>query len=348
MRRVILIAILFGLAIPQSAQEVTLPQKPGSVRFAAIGDMGTGGRLQYEMAQQMAAQRQRFPFDLVLTLGDNLYGGKSPKDFEKKFSIPYKPLLDAGVKFHAALGNHDTPDQRLYKPFNMNGQRFYTFKVASVRFFALDSNYMDPAQLQWLEKELKASGSDWKIAYFHHPLYSSGRAHGSSTELRRLLEPLFVKYGVQVVLSGHDHVYERVKPQNGIYYFVAGSGGKLRRGNLRNSDIKAAGFDQDCAFLVMEIAGDQLFFQAVSRTGAIVDSGVITRNTAEAKANLTSRREPWPVGHVPTPARALAQWTIARAPHSIAESQAAGVAPVPGSARIELGSPRGLARIHLL
>jgi len=171
----------------------------------------------------------------------------------------------------------------------MNGERFYTFKVASVRFFALDSNYMDPAQLKWLETELKNSGSDWKIAFFHHPLYSSGRAHGSSTELRGLLEPLFVKYGVQVVLAGHEHSYERVKPQSGVHYFIAGSGGKLKRGNLRNSDFKAAGFDQDCAFLVMEITGDQLFFQAISCTGATVDSGFITRPAGDTKPNGVSQ-----------------------------------------------------------
>src|SRR5688572_32443008 len=101
----------------------------------------------------------------------------------------------------------------------MNGERFYTFKRDNVRFFALDSNYMDPEQLKWLETELKNSGSDWKIAFFHHPLYSSARFHGSSTDLRLLLEPLFVKYGVDVVFQGHDHVYERVKPQKGNQYF---------------------------------------------------------------------------------------------------------------------------------
>lgn len=318
MRRTLIpILLLFGLSIPQFAQEIKLPQKPGSVRFAAFGDTGTGSRTQYEVAQQMAEYHERFPFDSVLMLGDNLYGGKSPRDFEQKFAIPYKPLLDAGVQFHAALGNHDIPDERFYKPFNMNGERFYTFKVASVRFFALDSNYMDPAQLKWLENELKNSGSDWKIAFFHHPLYSSGGAHGSSTELRGLLEPLFVKYGVQVVLSGHDHSYERVKPQKGVNYFTAGSGGKLVRGNLRNTDFKAAGFDQDCAFLVMEISGDQLFFQAVSRTGTTVDSGVITRPAVQAQANPISRMT-----------RKLRPWRLAgaarRFPRSLAQRRASG------------------------
>ena len=91
----------------------------------------------------------------------------------------------------------------MYKLFNMNGERFYTFRPkAGVRFFALDSNYMDRTQLQWLEKELAASGSDWKIMYFHHPIYSSGGRHGSDTALRDQLEPLFLKYGVDVVLAG--------------------------------------------------------------------------------------------------------------------------------------------------
>ena len=284
MRYTILILLLLGLTVPQDAQEVKLPLKSGSVRFAAFGDMGTGDKTQYELAQQLAQYHQKVPFDSVLMLGDNLYGGKSPRDFEQKFAIPYKPLLDAGVKFHAALGNHDSPDELLYKPFNMNGERFYTFKVGAVRFFALNSNYMDPAQLKWLENELKNSGSEWKIAFFHHPLYSSGGMHGSSIELRGLLEPLFVKYGVQVVLSGHDHSYERMKPQKGVYYFTVGSGGKLVRGNLRNSDFKATGFDQDCAFLMIEVDGDQLYFQAVSRTGATVDSGVINRPSSSGNS----------------------------------------------------------------
>ena len=109
---------------------------------------------------------ERFPFEFVLMVGDNMYGGESARDFERKFEIPYKPLLDAGVKFYASLGNHDSPNQKMYKLFNMNGQRSYTFRPKlGVRFFALDSNYMDRTQLAWLEKELATSGSDWKIAY---------------------------------------------------------------------------------------------------------------------------------------------------------------------------------------
>jgi hypothetical protein len=92
-----------------------------------------------------------------------------------------------------------------------------------------------------------------------------------------MLEPLLVKYGVQMVFAGHDHIYERLKPQQGIHHFVVGSSGQLRKGDLQPSATTAAGFDQDQAFLLVEIDGLELFFQAISRTGLTVDSGHIRR-----------------------------------------------------------------------
>ena len=129
-----------------------------------------------------------------------------------------------------------------------------------------------------LEKELKASGSNWKIVYFHHPLYSSGERHGSDLRLRDVLEPLFLKYNVSVVLTGHDHFYERLKPQKGIAYFVVGSGGQLRKGNIdRGTGLTANGFDTDLAFMAAEISGDEMYFNTISRVGQTVDSGVLAR-----------------------------------------------------------------------
>src|ERR1700678_4301679 len=148
-----------------------LPLKPNSVRFAIIGDSGTGEHPQYEVAQQMETFRRDFPFDFVLMLGDNIYGSKTAESFQKKFEQPYRTLREAGVKFYASLGNHDHTSERLYNPFNMDGQRYYTFKLGNVQFFALDSNYMDPAQLEWFGHQLSSSGAAWKICFFHHPLY---------------------------------------------------------------------------------------------------------------------------------------------------------------------------------
>ena len=269
-----LIFFAAGFAADQASE---LPNQAASVKFAAIGDNGTGDRPQYDVAGQMAQWHRRFPFDMVIMLGDNLYGSQGPADFVRKFERPYKPLLDAGVKFYASLGNHDRTSNDEYGPFNMNGERYYSYVRNNVRFVALDSNYLDPRQLGWLEALLRDAKEPWKIAYFHHPLYSDGGRHGSEIELRVKLEPLFVKYGVNAVYSGHDHVYERLLPQMGITYFVAGASGELRQGNLKRSSMTAAGFDQDRSFMLNEIAGDDLFFQVISRSGATVDSGVIHR-----------------------------------------------------------------------
>jgi len=262
----------------ESKLDVKLPLEKGSVRFAVIGDNGTGDSPEYEIAQEMETYRKTVGFDFVAMMGDNIYGGHKPKDFERKFEEPYKPLLDSGVKFYACLGNHDDSNEVLYKPFNMNGQHYYSFKKGDVQFFVLDSNYMDSAQLDWIEQQLSGSNAKWKIAYFHHPLYSDGRFHGPDLDLRKQLMPIFEKYGLNVVLSGHEHVYERFKPEEGIYFFLVGNSGELRYHNLRpGSDIMAAGFDTDRTFMLIEISGDKLYFQTIARTGQTVDSGTLQR-----------------------------------------------------------------------
>ncbi len=271
-----------------SAQTPALPLRSGSVRFLVLGDAGTGDAPHHEVAQQIVNYGRRFPFTFAILLGDNIYGSERPQDFAKKFERPYKILIESGVEFHAALGNHDDPNQRYYKPFNLGGARYRTFKKGNVRFFILDSNYLDPEQVRWLTKELESSGSDWKIAYFHHPPYSSGGKHGSETALREVIEPIFVKYGVNVVFAGHEHFYERVKPQKGIYYFISGAGGKLRPGDVKKgSPLTEKAFDKDMSFMLVEINGDEMHFQVISRTGETVDSGVIThqRKTAARASN---------------------------------------------------------------
>jgi predicted MPP superfamily phosphohydrolase len=280
MRRVLLSILLLALTGPLTAQDLKLPMKDGSVKFAVLGDTGTGGSDQFAVARMVTAYRAKFPFDFAILLGDNLYGRESPRDYARKFEVPYKGLLDARVKFYASLGNHDDPNQRSYKLFNMNGERYYSFKpslTAGVRFFALDSNYMDPMQLEWLEQELAGSGSDWKIAFFHHPPYASGR-HGSDEILKSQLEPLFMKHGVNVVFTGHEHFYERIKPQKGVQYFVSGASAKLRKNDIDpDSGLTAFGYDRGYTFMLIEVAGDEMYFQAVTSRGEVVDSGVVRK-----------------------------------------------------------------------
>jgi hypothetical protein len=270
--------------------ELALPLKEGSIRFAVIGDSGRADQPQHEIAAQMVAWRAKFPYDFVVMLGDNIYPPHTAQDYVTKFEEPYRTLLDAGVTFHAAIGNHDLPGELSYAKFNMGGQRYYTFRRserrlgglagAGVRFFVLDSRSFDPDQLVWLHDQLAQSKTDWKICYFHHPIYTSGRYTSAARSLRLALEPLLIEGDVDVVLAGHEHFYERVHPQHGISYFISGGAGSLRRGDIRPSPLTARGFDTDYHFMMMEISGDTLFFQAISRTGDTVDAGSITRKTS--------------------------------------------------------------------
>ena len=272
-------------ALPSGALDLRLPLKDGSVRWAVIGDNGTGEGPELDIARQMQHYWTKVKFDFVTMNGDNIYGGHSPHDFRVKFEEPYKALLDEGVKFYASLGNHDDPQIEInYKPYNMNGNHFYTFSKKNIDFFVLDSNYMTPQQLSWLEDKLKGSNAKWKIAYFHHPLYTCAKFHGPDVDLRNQLMPLFTKYGVNVVWSGHEHVYERIKPQQDIYFFLEGDSGQLRYHNIRSAcDIDQVGFDTDRTFMLVEVDGDQLYFQAISRSGATIDSGQLTLQNSKQK-----------------------------------------------------------------
>src|SRR5690242_17350964 len=257
---------------------LTLPVKAGSVKFAVMGDTGSGTKQQRDVGDMMVQFHALFPFESVLMMGDNLYGGEAPQDFERKFTEPYKALLDQKVKFYATLGNHDQALQVNYKNFNMNGKQYYRFTKGKVAFYSLNSNYMDKKQVQWLDDKLSHETADWKVMFFHHPPYSSAKKHGSDGQLREVVEPIFLKYGVDVVLSGHDHVYERIKPQKGIYYFVSGAGGQLRAGDVdTQAGLAEKSYDRDMHFMLFEVVGDQMYFQAISRTGETIDSGVINR-----------------------------------------------------------------------
>jgi hypothetical protein len=273
---------------------LTLPNAGRSIKFAVIGDSGRGSKEQHEVAAQMEAYRQRFDYKFALMVGDNIYEGPaSEEDYRLKFELPYKALLDAGVKFYAALGNHDDTNEIYYKPFNMDGRRYYTFVPpvdaitrwdTRVRFFSLDSTYIDRDELRWLEKETTESRAEWKIAYLHHPLYTSGRYTLAARGIRFSLESAFVNGGVNVVFTGHEHIYERSELQQGILYFISGGAGSLREGDAHPSPMIARSYDRDFHFMLVEINDDGLFFQAINRVGVTVDAGELTRPTADTTA----------------------------------------------------------------
>ena len=267
-----------------------LALRPAALKFAVIGDSGQWSTVQRETAAQLAAQRAHIPFQLVLMLGDNNYGDGSPESYRVRFEEPYKPLLDAGVSFYAARGNHDAGAQWNYPLFNMGGERYYTFQRKAgwlpplagdrVQFFALDSVHLDDDQLSWFDRQLSKSQAEWKVVFFHHPIYSSGRYAMSSAARRSTLERALVEHEVDVVFSGHEHLYERMVPQSGVMYFVVGASGSVRVGDLRPSAYQAAGYDRDLSFLLVEILGDALYFRAVNRLGETIDQGKIIKTAS--------------------------------------------------------------------
>ena len=269
------------------ADTLTLPDAATSVKFAVIGDSGRGTPQQREVGARMARFHDAFEFPFVLMLGDNIYEGPAtPKDYQLKFEEPYRELLDAGVKFFAVLGNHDDPRQVSYAPFNMHGERYYSFAppedvltrvTTTVEFFALDSSNLDQGQLLWLDERLGKSAADWKIVLLHHPLYTSGRYARSSLVHRWALEPIFTRHEVDAVFSGHEHMYQRATLQHGIQYFVSGGAGSLRRGDGVPTPSIARSHSDDYHFMLVEIDGDRLHFQAISRTGRTIDAGALHR-----------------------------------------------------------------------
>ncbi|CAN5574671.1 metallophosphoesterase [soil metagenome] len=202
--------------------------KPGYFNFAVIGDFGTGGEEQAAVAQRMCKWRANHPFDHVFTTGDNIYDKGDRERFEGRFWNPYGCLFDAGVRWRAILGNHDIIangglDELNEPTFGMKARNFVV-RRNGVRFVMVDSNAL---RMGWLASHLRSKPADrWTIVVFHHPVYSPSTAHGSTPGFRKLLNPLFRRRGVDLVLNGHDHLYSVTKPIKKIRYLVTGGGGR--------------------------------------------------------------------------------------------------------------------------
>ena len=203
-------------------------EAPRVLRFAAIGDYGSGWAIQHEVAQRMCRWRERRPFEHVVTTGDNIYPDGSKAYFQDNFFEPYDCLLSAGVKFHASLGNHDRMTARgrdvLEEPAFGIPRRNYVWRKAGVRFVVADSSVLDR---QWLGEALRAGPLDrWTVVVFHHPVYSGGTTYGpSGASLRDDLPALFRERGVDLVLNGHDHLYSASRSLRGVRYVTTGGGG---------------------------------------------------------------------------------------------------------------------------
>lgn len=270
-------------------------KKSKPVRFVAIGDTGSGQKEQIEVARQLEKRLDENPYSFKLMLGDNVYPDGNPNDFQGRYFGPYEALSKRGVQTFPVLGNHDVrkgngpahlaayfpkqgdPENKEY--FSRSGSQ-YTFTRGDVQFFALDTNGgIDQKEHDWLENELKMSKAKWKVAYAHHPIYSSGY-HGSSSRLKKQLEPLLKQYGVDAYLAGHDHNGEYFKddPQfGGVLHLISGGGGAPTRA-CRSTREKASEncFDKN-HYLDITIDGDTLTYRFVDKDGVQIEEKTIRK-----------------------------------------------------------------------
>ena len=204
-----------------------IPTRPPRLRFAAIGDYGSGFVSQQLVADRMCEWREEHGFRLVITTGDNIYPDGALEHFQQKFFTPYDCLLRDEVRFRASLGNHDHLTRRgrdiMEEPAFGMPSRNYVIRTRGVRFVVADSTEMDR---EWLSEATRARPDDrWTIVVFHHPVYTAGTYKASAAGLRPELPRLFQERGVDLVLNGHDHLYFASKSLRKIRYVVTGGGG---------------------------------------------------------------------------------------------------------------------------
>lgn len=255
---------------PKSEQDLLL-------RFVSIADTGTGSKSQYAVARAMAKYHSQNPYDLVILAGDNIYNNGEIEKVGAVFERPYATLLKAGVKFQAALGNHDIRTlngelQLKYPGFNMQG-RYYTFRRDRVQFFALDTNRNADwnSQLAWLKQQLSQSDAVWKVVFAHHPVYASG-VYGNNRALIKTLTPILQKYGVQLYINGHEHHYERTRSINGTTYLICGGGAGTRPvGRSSWTEYSAS----KLSFAAYDVFVDRIEIKGIDTKNKTFDRGVI-------------------------------------------------------------------------
>jgi len=256
---------------------------PQNVRFAVIGDYGSGR----EAEADVAALVNGWEPDLIITTGDNNYPNGSSKTIDQnigqffhEFIAPYQGIFGEGAqenRFFPSLGNHDwqSPGAEPYLDyFTLPGnERYYDFLWGPVHFFALDSDSREPdgvgrssQQAAWLQSRLEESTSSWKIVFFHHAPYSSG-LHGPVD----WMQWPFAEWGADIVLSGHDHTYERIS-RDGILYLVNGLGGKSKYSFFGAIDGSQVRYNDDYGAMLVEANQDTVLLQFINRQNEVIDT----------------------------------------------------------------------------
>jgi acid phosphatase len=241
--------------------------------FLAVGDFGVGGARQRATGEAMRAFEETHPADVLVTLGDNDYT-RSAARFAAEWRASFGWLPAAGVEVAGALGNHDVELAGGRYEFALLGMPapYYVKRLDDVDVIVLDSNRVTDAQTRWLGRVLATSRARWKVAVLHHPPYTCGGYLGNAAVLRRW-RPLFERHGVRLVLSGHDHNYQRFAARRGVTYVVHG-GGAGRLYTFRPCPAaypRRVGARSAHGFLYANVGPEAIVLSAVALNGAVID-----------------------------------------------------------------------------
>lgn len=257
-----------------------VPDEPGAWRFAAIGDYGAGTDHLRKVSSNLAKSGAK----LVITAGDNVYPSGRWQDYQKNWD-PHMGPVARKMNFMPALGNHDMYRDDLRPYFghfpHLKGMAYYTFKEQDAQFFALDSDQdLRPgsAQRAWLEQSLKDSKSPWKVVYLHYPMY--GTTEDAYPDISESVQPLLEKYGVQLVVAGHEHNYLRSKPRNGVVHLLTGGGGQRVYPFLDKQPGHLARRVAEYHHLEMSVGKKKMVVRAVDENGNRIDTVEIPVNAA--------------------------------------------------------------------
>ncbi len=267
-------SLLSVIGLPQSVSRFPARTEDRPLHIIAFGDSGTGDAKQRQLARVM----ERYPADVLIHTGDVAYPRGTADELQKYFFDIYASLI-AKADVLPSPGNHDylTDDLGPYRARFQRG-RYYAVDRGPVHFVSLDTNMLGGTEMtDWLSRDLSAVPKDrWVIVFFHHPPYSSGTQHGGSKAVREKIVPILQKYRVALVLSGHEHNYERIQPGDGIVYAVTGGGS----GNLYGFGLATPGSVvrmTETHFLKLTATRCLLDARAVAADDTVIDTFTLQR-----------------------------------------------------------------------
>lgn len=247
---------------------LTLPVIQAQAKTYTLAAFGDSGEVSSLQARVIASAVKAGPYDALLLMGDNIYPRGEMEKLESVFNRPFAPLLKSKPQVWMVLGNHDIMIDNGVAQLKAFGlQRWSRETLGALELFRLDSNALGKEQMAWLEGALKSSKAKFKVLTMHHPVYSSG-LHGNRSDLALKLEPLLKKYGVRVVMTGHDHNYERLEV-GGVHYIVSGNSSSIRRVGRQagTKSVARAG-----GFLKLTVSDKVLKVEQIDTSGATFDT----------------------------------------------------------------------------